>query len=76
MYIGDRELGDSIRIEFDQLVPESYREEYVRVRNIMKSIGVKEDTRNVKTSLEEIEAMTIPTNLQEHYDMVGRNFST
>lgn len=64
--------ADTVRVEFDEMVPEEMRKAYEFVEGVYRRMG-KETNKHLKTSENEIEYMNIPSELMEHYDMVARN---
>lgn len=71
-YREDMKEEDTVRVEFDSVVPEEIREAYKMVEGIYKRMG-KETDKHLKTSENDVEFMNIPSELIEHYDAVARN---
>ena len=64
--------SSNVRIEFDRLVPERYREQYEAVREIMQRIGIENQEINLITREDDNnKEINIHVNLVEHFDMAA-----
>lgn len=72
-YIEDIQKSNTVRVEFDEMVPEEMRTAYEFVDRIYKRMG-KPTNQHLKTCKEDIEYMNITEDLMEHYDGVARNY--